>query len=91
MTLFPSEHGTSGPFPLDSCGSVFFLIIPGGCTSIIQPMDKCINKTYMRQEWEEWIKQDRPVPTTKAGNLDWVSRALASSDHSAFLFSLWIG
>ena len=38
----------------------------------------------MRQEWEEWIKQDRPVPTTKAGNLDWVSRAWASSDHSAF-------
>ena len=31
------------------------IVIPGGFTSIIQPMDKCINKpfkTYMRQEWE---------------------------------------
>ena len=64
------------------------VVIPGGCTSIIQPMDKCINKpfkTFMQQQWQEWIIQDRP--TTKAGNLkqltrqdiiNWVSHAWSS-------------
>ena len=31
------------------------LIIPGGCTSIVQPMDKCINKPFkesMRASWQ---------------------------------------
>ena len=51
-------------------------------------MDKCINKpfkTFMRQQWQEWMIQDRP--TTKAGNLkqptrqdiiNWVSHAWSS-------------
>jgi len=31
------------------------IIISGGCTSIVQPMDKCINKPFkesMRQSWQ---------------------------------------
>ncbi len=34
------------------------LIIPGGCTSIVQPMDKCINKPFkesMKASWQEWM------------------------------------
>ena len=60
-------------------------IIPGGCTSIVQPMDKCINKPFkdhMRASWQEWMRQDRAK--TKSGNLkqptrqdaiNWVSKA----------------
>ena len=42
------------------------LIIPGGCTSIVQPMDKCINKPFKestRASWQAWRE------STKAGNL----------------------
>ncbi len=61
------------------------VIIPGGCTSLVQPMDKCINKPFkesMRASWEDWMRQTRAK--TKAGNLkqptrqdaiDWVSKA----------------
>ena len=76
------------------------IIIPGGCTSIIQPMDKCINKpfkTYMRQEWQEWMREDRP--TTKAGNLkqptrqnivNWVSKAWASIEQKVITDSFLV-
>ena len=68
----------------DSCNSDV-IIIPGGCTSIVQPMDRCINrpfKEYMRASWQEWMRQDRAK--TKKGNLkqpsrqdaiNWVSKA----------------
>ena len=71
----------------DSCNSDV-IIIPGGCTSIVQPMDKCINrpfKEYMRASWQEWMRQDRAK--TKKGNLkqpsrqdaiNWVSKAWES-------------
>ena len=53
----------------DSCNSDV-IIIPGGCTSIVQPMDRCINrpfKEYMRASWQEWMRPDRAK--TKKGNL----------------------
>ena len=68
----------------DSCNSDV-IIIPGGCTSTVQPMDRCINrpfKEYMRASWQEWMQQDRAK--TKKGNLkqpshqdaiNWVSKA----------------
>ena len=68
----------------ESCNSDV-IIIPGGCTSIVQPMDRCINrpfKEYVRASWQEWMRQDRAK--TKKGNLKqpirqdamkWVSRA----------------
>ena len=71
----------------DSCNSDV-IIIPGGCTSIVQTMDKCINrpfKEYMRASWQEWMRQDRTK--TKKGNLkqpsrqdaiNWVSKAWES-------------
>ena len=64
------------------------VIIPGGCTSIVQPMDCCINKPFkehIRASWQEWMRQDKAK--TKMGNLkqpthqdaiDWVSKAWES-------------
>ena len=63
----------------------FPIMIPGGCTSIVQPMDKCINKPFkesMRQSWQGWMREGRAK--TKMGNLkqptrqdaiNWVSKA----------------
>ena len=60
-------------------------MIPGGCTSIVQPMDKCINKAFkesMGQSWQGWMREGRAK--TKMGNLkqptrqdviNWVSKA----------------
>ena len=71
----------------DRC-NVDVLIIPGGCTSIVQPMDKCINKPFkesMRASWQAWMREERAL--TKAGNLkqptrqdaiNWVSEAWRS-------------
>ena len=33
------------------------------CTSIAQPMDKCINcpfKQRVQEHWQEWMRQDQP-------------------------------
>ena len=71
----------------DSCNSDV-IIIPGGCTSIVQPMHRCINrpfKEHVRASWQEWMRQDRAK--TKKGNLkqptrqdaiNWVSKAWES-------------
>ena len=64
------------------------LIIPGGCTSIVHPMAKCINKPFkesMRASWQVWMCEERAL--NKAGNLkqptwqdaiNWVSEAWTS-------------
>ena len=61
------------------------VLIPGGCTSLAQPMDRCVNKPFkeaIRQSWEEWMRMPRAL--TKQGNLKqptrqdvigWVSKA----------------
>ena len=38
--------------------NISYVIIPGGCTSKIQPLDVCLNKpfkTYLRGAWEEYM------------------------------------
>ena len=76
------------------------LIIPGGCTSIVQPMDKCINKPFkesMRGSWQTWMRQDRAL--TKAGNLkqptrqdaiNWVSAAWDSIKQDTIIRSFLV-
>ena len=76
------------------------LIIPGGCTSIVQPMDKCINKPFkesMRGSWQTWMLQDRTL--TKAGNLkqptrqdaiNWVSAAWDSIKQDTIIRSFLV-
>ena len=61
------------------------VLIPGGCTSLAQPMDKCVNRPFkeaVRQSWEEWMRIPRAL--TQKGNLmqptrqdviSWVSKA----------------
>lgn len=44
---------------------------PGGLTSVLQPLDVCLNKPFkanIRKYWAEWISSDRPA-FTKGGNL----------------------
>ena len=76
------------------------LIIPGGCTSIVQPMDKCINKPLkesIRGSWQTWMWQDRAL--TKAGNLkqptrqdpiNWVSAAWDSIKQDTIIRSFLV-
>ena len=61
------------------------VLIPGGCTSLTQPMDKYVNRPFkeaVRQSWEEWMRMLRAL--TQKGNLkqpmwqdviSWVSKA----------------
>ena len=54
----------------DECNAELF-IIPGGCTSIAQPMDKCINRPFkqrVREHWQEWMRQDRPKTPSGISN-----------------------
>nr|XP_002740528.1 PREDICTED: pogo transposable element with ZNF domain-like [Saccoglossus kowalevskii] len=61
-------------------------VIPGGCTSKLQPLDVLINKPfkeYLRKEWCEFIDSqlkligpgERPKTSSKQDIVNWVSRA----------------
>ena len=64
------------------------IVIPDSCTSIAQPMDKCINNPFkeaMRACWEEWMRGDRQKTLmrnlkqpTRQEVLTWVSKAWGS-------------
>ena len=67
----------------DECGTKL-LVIPGGCTSILQPLDISINKpfkTYIRQSWCQYMieESDKGVskvqPPPKESLINWILRA----------------
>ena len=63
------------------------VMIPGGCTSIVQPMDRSVDKPFkdsIKASWSQWMKTG--AGKTRHGNLkqpsrqnviDWVSKAWA--------------
>ena len=50
---------------------IYQCVIPGGCTSVLQPLDVCLNKPFkvhMRQKWNEWMVNGEKQ-LMKVGNL----------------------
>lgn len=66
-------------------------VIPGGMTSVLQPLDVCLNKPFkdrMRQLYGEWMREDRALTPTgrikrpsAAKIAEWVSAAWYSLPH----------
>ena len=68
---------------LDKCGTKM-LVIPGGCTSVLQPLDVSINKpfkAYIRQSWCECMVSEaetgvaKITPASKAILMEWIKTA----------------
>ena len=68
---------------LDKCGTKM-LVIPGGCTSVLQPLDVSINKpfkAYIRQSWCECMVTEAETgvakisPASKAVLMEWIKTA----------------
>ena len=68
---------------LDKCGTKM-LVIPGGCTSVLQPLDVSINKpfkAYIRQSWCERMVSEaetgvaKITPASKAILMEWIKTA----------------
>lgn len=100
----PHQSEESITMAKERCNADVIIIPGGGCTSIVQPMDKCINKPFkesMRQSCQGWMHEGRAK--TKMGNLkqptcqdaiNWVSKAWDSikqdTTHSSSVESLML-
>ena len=63
--------------------NITVIVIPGGCTSKIQPIDVCLNKSFKnhcRRHWVEYMQQqvatqdpgEKIKPASKQQVIDWV-------------------
>ncbi|KAK2553067.1 Large subunit GTPase 1-like protein [Acropora cervicornis] len=60
-------------------------VIPGGMTSMVQPLDVAINKPFkdrMRKKWQEWMLADQEKLNTKVVTA-WHNEGLLSSEAEA--------
>ena len=64
-----------------ACCKTTVLLIPGGCTSVLQPLDVCVNKpfkNYIRQSWMQYMlnesdkDQIKIPPPAKLLLLEWI-------------------
>lgn len=83
-----SGHLTKVKAAFAKCGTKLS-VIPGGCTSILQPLDVSINKSfkgYLRQLWCQYMVDEAEKgvtiirPVCKSKLLDWISKAVSLLD-----------
>ena len=64
-------HKTESVRQKCNASNTHIAIIPGGLTSIVQPLDVCINKPFkdrLREKWHLWMSKGE-FQLTKGGNL----------------------
>ena len=62
--------------------NTFQAMIPGGLTSVLQPLDVVLNKPFkdrLRQKWLAWMSLEDDKPVTKGGNIKKPSTSLVLS------------
>lgn len=76
-----SAHLTNTVQEAFKCANTTVLVIPGGCTPIVQPLDVSINKPvkqYLRASWEDFMLEqssnadDKINPPPKQSLVDWI-------------------
>ena len=65
-----NTHKTADVLGAFEVNNIRSLLIPGGFTSMLQPLDVSVNKTIkaiLKEEWRKWCEESEPI-YTKAGN-----------------------
>jgi len=66
-----SGHLTDDVLNLLKENNIRYAVIPGGCTSYLQPLDLAVNRSFkskLRKFWSEWIASDN-LEKTNSGNV----------------------
>ncbi|CAI2192016.1 2000_t:CDS:1 [Funneliformis geosporum] len=71
--VLDSFEGHKTEFIKEKCKqmNIDLAIIPGGLTSLVQPLDVCLNEPFkdrMRKKWQNWMA-NKEYSFTKGGNL----------------------
>ena len=68
---FSAHLGDNVKKQLRECHNTHLAVIPGGLTSIVQPLDVCLNKPFkdrLREKWTSWMIDGKKTYTT-GGNM----------------------